>query len=87
MNKFQFFCGLYLSAILFLALQPQQAAADCWNYVTGSRCDNEDFWKKFGYKSCNDNCKGKGYKSGRCENSEEKCGWLTRTVKVCKCHN
>ena len=26
----------------------------CWNFATGSRCDSENFWSKFGYKKCND---------------------------------
>jgi len=61
-------------------------AADCWNFATGSRCDNENFWKNFGYKSCNDNCISKHKSGGKCEKRKEKCGFLTRTVKTCVCH-
>lgn len=60
--------------------------AGCWNYVTGSRCDNEDFWAHFGYKRCNDKCKNLGYDSGTCSKNSENCFGWSRNVNVCKCN-
>lgn len=61
------------------------AKADCWNYITGSRCDNEDFWNKVGYKKCQDECKSRKFRLGKCVAATETCAGLTRGVKTCKC--
>lgn len=86
MNKLQFATAFNTVVCIVLVLQPHEAEAGCWNYLTGSRCDSETFWKKFGYQSCNDNCKSKGFKRGKCEKGKEKCGSLTRTVNKCQCY-
>lgn len=75
--------------LLFLigcSLVSQSEAEDCWNFITGSRCDNEDFWANFGYARCNDECKNRGKSGGRCVKSRETCGGMTRNVNVCKCN-
>ncbi|OQV23449.1 hypothetical protein BV898_02571 [Hypsibius exemplaris] len=77
--------GLAVVAVM-LACSISQAEANCWNFVTGSRCDNENFWALFGYKRCNDNCKSKGYKSGQCVKSMETCLGVPKGSNVCKCN-
>lgn len=59
--------------------------ADCWNFISGSRCDNEDFWNAVGYKKCQDECKSKNFRLGKCVEADESCWFLTRGVKTCKC--
>lgn len=70
-----------LSSVFIISIE-----ADCWNYMTGSRCDNEAFWKEFGFKTCNDKCKSEKFKSGKCVDNTETCPPLPpKIVKVCKC--
>lgn len=78
-----------LFALLLIAgcsLVDKSEAENCFNWITGSRCDNEDFWVVFGYRRCNDECKSKGYSGGRCVRSTETCGGIKRDVNVCKCN-
>ena len=78
------FVTIMAIALSFMIVESE---AGCWNFITGSRCDNEDFWSKLGYKRCNDNCHSKGYKSGRCEKNAEHCLGLSRNSNVCHCYN
>ncbi|KAI6178136.1 hypothetical protein M3Y98_00468300 [Aphelenchoides besseyi] len=63
---------------------------DCWNYVTGSRCDNEKLYGAIGYKTCaseyGPGCRKKGYKGARCGKSTESCLGMKRGSKVCQCY-
>ena len=69
-----------------LSIMIVESEAGCWNFVTGSRCDN-DFWSHFGYKRCNDNCRNKGYRRGRCEKNKEHCLGFSRNSNVCHCYH
>ncbi|KAI6202792.1 hypothetical protein M3Y94_00481100 [Aphelenchoides besseyi] len=63
---------------------------DCWNYITGSRCDNEAFYKVVGYKTCANEygpgCRKKGYKGARCSKFTESCFGMKRNSNVCQCY-
>ena len=63
------------------------ANGDCWNYVTGSRCDDEDYWERHGYPRCNDRCRQLGKDAGTCVTSTETCAYiLSKDVKTCECY-
>ncbi|KAH7680407.1 Hydramacin-1 [Aphelenchoides avenae] len=74
-----------LSVILLIFIFAS-ANADCWNVLTGSRCDAEDEWSQLGFKQCNDKCKERGYQRGRCEKNVDRCFGLSFDVNVCKCY-
>lgn len=69
-----------------LSIMIAESEAGCWNYITGSRCDNEAFWSTVGYKTCNRNCKGRGFKRGKCGKNTERCFGFSRRSNVCKCY-
>ncbi|KAH7708847.1 hypothetical protein AAVH_23889 [Aphelenchoides avenae] len=75
-----------LTTLVFLSILPPQTHADCWNFLTGSRCDAEWFWSVFGYDRCEDECRNKGQSGGRCEVAPEDCGPFVRGVNVCRCN-
>jgi hypothetical protein len=71
---------------MIAALMIASSEAGCWNYITGSRCDNEDFWANLGYKKCNDRCKELGKSGGSCVTNTESCLGLSRDANVCTCN-
>ena len=77
------FIILLFAATFFLR---EAEAGNCWNFVTGSRCDNEAFWEKLGYPRCDKHCKNNGNSGGKCTTMTERCLFLKRKVNVCKCY-
>lgn len=75
-----------LSLLVILSCICMISTEDCWNYFTGSRCDNEAFWQIFGYKKCDEKCQKEKNRPGQCVDSKETCLMFPeKTVKVCRC--
>ncbi|CAJ0915760.1 unnamed protein product, partial [Mesorhabditis belari] len=70
--------------------QTRRVKRGCWNYFTGSRCDNEGFWGSVGYDTCEEKyggeCRRKGRRGAYCSKATERCFGLTRNAKVCTCY-
>jgi hypothetical protein len=77
--------GLIVIAVA-LAARFDGAEAGCWNYVTGSRCDNEGAWGMVGYMTCTEKCDDMGYNGGTCQKNVERCFGYSRNVNVCRCN-
>jgi len=81
-------------ALLLLCLaitMPSQVDAGCWNFITGSRCDNEALYGSIGFKTCaakyGDSCRAQGYPNGaHCSRATENCLWFKRGANVCTCY-
>lgn len=77
---------IIMTVAIVLANMIGESEAGCWEYLSGSICDNDGIWGWFGFGKCAESCKSKGFKNGRCRMSYEHCLGLILITNVCKCY-